>query len=175
MKHLVIYFSICSAIFIINSCEFANNTSVSANFESTEPDSTLIGTTWHLIAFQKGDDTTTEIDRPPAEPYNYSVEFTTQPSSECVSEGMESASWCMKVTGYPNTSPSTTYTMNSESKLLEIKFKGTTYVGLPEESKEPEFFEALDTATAYSLEGNHLYIYYGDDDNKLLFEALKQE
>lgn len=155
-------------IFVISGCQWLGNES-----SDNEQDVELVGTTWHLKAFKMSDNFI-EIERPPADPLHYSLKFTTTPADECVAEGESSRDWCMELIGYPNSSPSTTYSMNSEDQSLTIHFRGSTLIGLPDDSMEPEFFQALDNASRYRISGRELQIFY-EDDKMLLFEPIESE
>lgn len=167
-----IYAIIYILLFSMIGCQWIDNSS--STDELSRADTTLVGPTWHLIAFEEKNTPSIEIDRPPADTLHYSVIFTTKPSNECLAGAKPKGTWCLNVIGYPNTSPSSTYDFDSEEQSLSIYFKGSTLIGLPQDSREPEFFEALDNATSYQIKGKQLRIFH-HDNKSLLFEPVEKK
>jgi len=151
---------------LLAACDFA---------DTTTPDRPLTGTTWQLIAFEETDGDRIPIDygsvRTGYRDAAYTIAFTTTPAEGCINpEDPLYGTRCVKLTGYPNESPSTTYNSDSAEHSLTIYFRGTTFVGQPSGSKETEFFQALDAVTRYRIDGDRLRLTY-DGGKALLFEA----
>ncbi|SHF58957.1 hypothetical protein SAMN05443144_110110 [Fodinibius roseus] len=140
-----------------------------------EADTTLVGPTWQLIAFVEDDGDRILVEDLPESGRIYSVEFTTQSAEECVdTEDPPYGTWCMRIAGHPNSSPSTTYDLDSKNRSLKIYFRGTTFVYPPEGAKETKFFKALDATTHYQINGKELRLFY-KNEKVLLFEPAEAE
>lgn len=147
------------------------------NAEFAEADTMLVGPTWQLVAFVEDDGDRTAID------YDsiisgfsmiYAVIFTKQPSAECLSEVEPLGIWCMEVIGYPNTGFFTYELKSTKEQSFAIYFHGATQINQFPDSKEPEFFKALQAAKSYRINGTQLRIFY-DNRKALLFEPLESE
>jgi|GEM_PF-6575990 len=141
-----------------------------------DPEVDLIGPMWQLTAFAEVNGNYTLIDRDSGTvpEYAYTIRFTRRPAQECISNGNDAQGvWCTELTGYPNSSPSTTYQLNTgDDQFLSIYFRGTTFVGRPPGSREEEFFAAIDAVKSYRISGTELRLFYGNG-KVLLFEPLE--
>ena len=144
------------------------------NSEQFRADTTLIGPTWQLMAFVKADGEHITIDgnRDNIPQAAYSIVFTKQPRT-CKGSLTRCGQWQMEATGHPNQGGFSYNIHSIDSNSLSIYFHGQTKVGLPEGSKEPEFFDALKATTHYRINGTQLRLFYGDNGKVLLFEPLE--
>lgn len=146
---------------------------------SSEPDRPLVGPTWRLVAFEAADGSRTSVDpkydRPRGDsllPY-YSLRFTEMPVRECRSTHDAKGMYCMEARAYPNEG-FYTYTTIEDDQRLNVYFHGSTELGLLPGSKEPKFFQALDAANRYNIDGTRLRL-ASDDGKALLLDAQSTE
>lgn len=140
-----------------------------------DPEVDLIGPMWQLTAFAEADGDYIFIDRGSGTvPESaYTIRFTRRSAQECISTGNDAQGvWCTELTGYPNSSPSTTYCLNNEDdSFLRIYFRGSTFVGRPSGSREEEFCAAIDAVTSYQINGTELQLLH-NNGKALLFKPL---
>lgn len=136
-------------------------------------DTTLVGPTWQLLAFEEADGDSIPVDVLPEWGRNYTVEFRDQTSEACSITEAPKGDWCMRALGHPNEGWFT-YDLVSEDRSLTIYFHMQTEVLPPPGAKEGEFFDALKAATSYRISGIQLRIFY-DEGKALLFEPVESE
>lgn len=171
------YFLVCSLVwtlFVSNTgCEFIYPNESRGELFVSDTDSTLVTTSWHLIAFEENKTRIIDIERPPASSSHYSLEFTETTADTCGSKNMQ-GEWKVKLVGFPNSSPCTSYEIDPHEKTIQIYVRGTTFAEIPSDSYEKEFFKALIEANSYerNAEVNRLRIFYSDSKS-MLFEAIE--
>jgi len=141
----------------------------------------LVGPTWQLVAFKAQDGTTTNVRASSSQQKNalfrfgqapYTISFRDTTLNQCGLDGngqTENTQCALAVAvGLPNEA-SFSYEFK-DGNALSLRGRGTTRIGLPPNSKESQYFAALDAATSYRIDGSRMRLAYGDG-NALLFEA----
>lgn len=144
---------------LLAACDFAG---------TTASDRPLIGTTWHLIAFEEATGNSESISvRPDFADVAYTVTLTTQPAVGGMYDG-PAGTHRTRTIGYPNQGLFTY--QHGDSRTLSLFFHGATKINQLPGSKETLFFQALDTAVTYQIKGDRMRLTY-DSGKALLFEA----
>jgi len=146
-------------------------------------DDPLVGPTWRLVAFEAPDGATTSARATSKQKEDalfrfgqapYTISFRDTISDQCMSGEKEQTgnTECRLAVavGLPNEAHFS-YELKDGS-TLSLRGLGKTKIGLPSNSREPQYFNALDAATSYHVNGKRLRINYGN--GKLLFFEAKR-
>lgn len=188
---LVVFLSVF--LIVQAGCEMAGTTTETEPADKADTlgpiDTLLVGPTWQFVAFEETDGDTAEV-RPqckrlrewswPTPPFFHSANFQTTPadSARTHSEGgcfsSQSEFRCMRVYGERNEA-FLPYQLDMENSVgggaLGIQFQVHTAVNVPDDSKEPEFFDALEATTRYNVDGDRLRVSYGEGKALLFADA----